>query len=387
MSPTGDTAVLTPDRWKTENADSGTDRRADVEAKQRRIAALLQEAGCEGLLVVEPENFAWLTSGGAARGVPDASELPALYFTADQRWVIASNVDAQRLFDEELNGLGFQLKEWPWHWGREQLVADLCHNRKMISDRPFNSHKVVADQLRGLRRLLTPYEQACFQVLGPLVSHALEATCRTMNAEITEREVAAQLSHRLLHRGAQPICIEVAADGRSRRYRQCGYTSLPVRRYCVMTLTARKYGLYATSSRAVCFGEPDPAFKKEHDAACKISATYIASTWPDAMPRQILAAGQHTYRLTGFEHEWRLCPQGHITGRLPVEMNLLPSTEQLFQANWGITWHASVGAAFSTDTFLISEEGPRLITPPEAWPLKRIKIQGAEFFRPDLLLR
>ena len=387
MSPTAESVVITPEKLSPESADPGLDRRADIEAKQRLVGTLLGKAGCDGFLVLEPENFAWLTSGAAARGVLDAAEMPVLYFTSDQRWVIACNVDSQRLFDEELNGLGFQLKEWPWQWGREQLLADLSHNRKIACDRPMNSHKVIGDQVRGLRRTLTPYEQACFQVLGSLVSHALEATCRTMSAEITEREVAAQISHRLLHRGVQPVCIEVAADGRSRRYRQCGYTSLPIRRYCVMSLTARKYGLYVTSSRAVCFGDPDPSFKKEHDAACKISATYIASTWPDALPKQIFTAGQHTFRLTGFEHEWRLCPQGHITGHLPVEMSLLPSTEELFQANWAVTWRASVGAAFSSDTFLIHEEGPRLITPPEMWPLKRIRVQGADFFRPDLLLR
>src|SRR5438105_11840230 len=143
MSPTAESVVITPEKLSPESADPGLDRRADIEAKQRLVGTLLGKAGCDGLLVVEPENFAWLTSGAAARGVQDAAELPALYFTADQRWVLACNVDSQRLFDEELNGLGFQLKEWPWHWGREQLLADLCHNRKMICDRPLNSHKVV----------------------------------------------------------------------------------------------------------------------------------------------------------------------------------------------------------------------------------------------------
>ena len=76
-----------------------------------------------------------------------------------------------------------------------------------------------------------------------------------------------------------------------------------------------------------------------------------------------------------------------LTGRLPVEMTLLPQTEELFQAHWAVTWHASVGAAFSSDTFLITEAGPQAITPPEMWPLKRIRVQGADFFRPDLLLR
>ncbi len=387
MTLSAETVVLSPESLTSASPDTGSDRRSDVDAKQIQTALLLQEAGCEGLLILEPENFAWLTSGAAARGVLDPEELPALYFSADQRWVIAANVDSQRLFDEELDGLGFQLKEWPWYWGREQFLADLCHGRKVACDRAVADCKPVANQLRRLRRKLTAYEQACYYALGPIVSHALEATCRTMTAGETEREVAGQLSHRLLHRGAVPLAIEVAADGRSRRYRQCGFTALPIRRYAVLTVTARKYGLWASASRSVNFGEPDPPFRKEHDAACKVSATYIASTWPDAMPRQILNTGRHVYQLCGFEHEWRLCHQGHVTGRLPVEVNVTPRTEELFQAFWAIAWHASAGAAFSGDTFIITEQGPRLVTPTEMWPLKRIRVQGADFFRPDVLAR
>lgn len=368
-------------------ADLSTDRRADLEAKQTRVAALLQEYGCDGLLVLEPENFSWLTSGGASRGVLDAKELPALYYSADQRWVLSSNVDSQRLFDEELDGLGFQLKEWPWHWGREQLLADLCYNRTVACDRPFGDCKHVGDRLRSMRRGLTIYEQACYQALGAIVAHALEATCRTLEQGVSEREVAGQLAHRLLHRGAVPVDVQVAADGRTRIYRQCGFTSLSIQSYAVLTVTARKYGLHATASRSVCFGQPDADFRKEHDAACKVCATYIASSWPDAVPKQILNAGRRVYQMTGYEHEWRLAPQGHVTGRSPVEQHFLTSTGELLQADWPITWRASVGAAISCDTFLIAEEGPKAITPPELWPLKRIRVQGAEFFRPDLLLR
>ena len=183
------------------------------------------------------------------------------------------------------------------------------------------------------------------------------------------------------------MVVQVAADGRSRRYRESGYTAVPIQRYGVLTVTARKYGLYVTASRSLCFGEPDPAFRKEHDAACKVTATYIASSWPDAVPRQILATGRHVYHLTGFEHEWRLAPQGSVTGRAAVELKLTPYTEELFQADWPLTWQASVGAAVSCDTFLVSNDGPVSVTPAEAWPLKRIRVQGAEFVRPDVLLR
>ena len=80
-------------------------------------------------------------------------------------------------------------------------------------------------------------------------------------------------------------------------------------------------------------------------------------------------------------------PATHVTGRSPVELPLTPATEELFQAGWAVTWAANAGAAASTDTFLVTEEGPRVVTPTEVWPLKRIRIQGAEFVRPDVLQR
>jgi Xaa-Pro aminopeptidase len=369
------------------NMASASDRRADIDAKQVRVATFLQEIGCDGLLIFDPDNFAWLSSGGAARGIADAAEVPALYFTPEGRWVLSSNADSQRLFDEEVDGLGFQLKEWPWHWGRAQLVADLCQGRKVACDQPQGSCQVVGDALRKLRRVLTTYEQACCRALGQVVSHALEATCRTMTPGETEREIAGQLSHRLLHRGAHGVVISVAADGRSRLYRHSGFTAAPVRSYCLVSVTARKYGLCVTASRSVCFGPPEAGLRKEHDAACRVSATYIASSWPDAMPRQVLATGRRVYQLSGVEHEWLLCPQGHLTGRAAVEVALTPQCEELLQTGCPLTWSSSVGAALSCDTFLITEDGPRSLTPAESWPLKRIRVQGAEFVRPDLLQR
>jgi Xaa-Pro aminopeptidase len=368
-------------------AESGPGRRPDIDAKQVQIAALLRRVNCEGLLVLDPENFAWLTSGALARAVLDPAALPALYFSAEQRWLLAANADSQRLFDEEIDGLGFQLKEWPWHQGREQLLADLCQGRSVACDVPFGELRSVAAELRPLRRVLTAYEQACLRALGQVLSHAVEATCRTMAAGESEREVAGQVSHRLVHRGALPVYVGVAADGRSRLYRQFGFTSTPIRKYAVLSVTARKYGLCVTASRALSFGPPDETFRAEHNAVCKVGATYLASTWPDALPREVLAAGRRVYALTGHEHEWRLAPQGHITGRAAVELALTPTTEDLFQPGWAVTWVAGVGAARNCDTFLVTETGPRVVTPTETWPLKRIRVQGADFVRPDILQR
>lgn len=387
MSAIGETQIVANLSSPEIHLTGPLDRRADIEAKQTLIATWLGEIGCDGLLVLAPENFAWLTAGGIARGVLDQAALPALYYSAEGRWLLCANVDTQRLFDEEIDGLGFQLKEWPWHWGRQQLLSDLCQGRSVACDQPVAGCKVHNEWLQRQRCTTTDYERACYRALGQVLTHALEATGRSLLPGETEREVAGQMAHRILHRGAAPLLISVAADGRSQYYRRSGFTSTVVTGSCVLSVAARKYGLVAQASRAVVFGNGGEQLRKDHDAACKVSATYIASSWPDAVPKQILVSGQRIFQLTGYEHEWLLAPQGHVTGRAAVERLLTPQTEELLQNHWAVTWSVSVGEALSCDTFLLTEDGPRAITSVESWPLKRIRIQGAEFVRPDVLVR
>ena len=127
--------------------DPVADRAADLFVKQERIASLLREIRRDGLLVLDPANFAWLTAGAVAKGVVNPAERPVLFFQGPQRWVVCCNADTQRLFDEELDGLGFQLKEWPWQWGRAQLLADLCHGKRIACDVPFSDCQNVGERL------------------------------------------------------------------------------------------------------------------------------------------------------------------------------------------------------------------------------------------------
>jgi Xaa-Pro aminopeptidase len=367
--------------------ESSSDRRGDVDAKQGQIAELLARTGCEGLLVLDQANLAWLTAGGSARNVLDAEELPALYYTAGQRWLIVCNVDSQRMFDEELDQLGYLLKEWPWHWRREQVLTDLCMGRRIAADVPFPGAQPVTEQLRALRRVQSPYEQACSRLLGQIVAHAVEATCRSANVGDTERELAAQVGHRLLRRGALPVAISVTADGRARTYRRHGFTSAPVLTSATISTTARKYGLHAAASRTFTFGPPDETFKKEHLTACRLAATYAAGSWPDAVTKDLLAIGRRIYTAQGFEHEWQLAPQGYVSGRAPVEKPLEPELAEVLGADWALTWTPTVGAAGCWDTYLIRNEGPVLLTPTDGWPLVGVRISGQQVDCPNILER
>jgi Xaa-Pro aminopeptidase len=363
------------------------ERRADIDAKQAQIAALLAEVECEAVFLMEPENFAWFTSGGTLRGLLDREQMPGLFVAPEIRALLASNVDSQRIFDEELDGLGFQLKEWNWHWGREQLMSYLARGRRLATDVPRPDCKSVGEQLGKLRRRISDYEMTSYRQLGHILCHGLEAACRTLVQKQTEQEIAGHLSHRILKHGAELTAVEVAADDRLRHYRRGSYTPMPVNRQCVITATASMAGLHATATRSVCFGTPDPEFRKEHDAACKITSSYISSSWPEAIPSAILQAGKRVYQINQFEHEWRLSPAGHITGRAPVEQLLTMNDSETLQPGWALVWRAGVGAACSCDTFVVTPKGPVVITTPGNWPRKRIRVSGANFDRPDILQR
>ncbi len=85
-----DTHVTAPASAPELHLMTAVDRRADVESKQIIISDLLKDIGCDGLLVLKEENFAWLTGGGISRGIVDTDSMPVLYFNGDARWLVCS---------------------------------------------------------------------------------------------------------------------------------------------------------------------------------------------------------------------------------------------------------------------------------------------------------
>src|SRR5262249_56344779 len=117
------------------------------------------------------------------------------------------------------------------------------------------------------------------------------------------------------------------------------------------------------ASRMVSFGELSEELRSATSAVIRVSACYLASTWPDAVPREVLLAGRRIYLVSNHEHEWLLAPQGHVTGRAAVEEAFTPQTSSLLNPGWAVTWNASAGAASSCGTYLVAEGGPRPVTP------------------------
>lgn len=362
-------------------------RRADIDAKQLLLVDLLARMGCEAVVLLMPAHVSWFTGGLNVRGLISDSERPGVYTNGRQRWLVASNIDGQRLFDEELDLLGFQLKEWPWLTGRSDLLFNMTLGRKVAADRPFPNVPMINDKLRPLLRVLSAYEQDLYRDLGAQVAHAVEATARTLRAGESEAEIAGQVGHRLLRRGIEPTAISVTADGRGAKFRRAGFTAAPVTRTCVLQATGQRDGLYATAARTVSFGPPPDALRESHDWAIRVAAVYTSFAVPGARLAPLADVAASMLTGTPFEFDTRLSQPGYSTGRFAAEEMRRAGVDEPLSDGQAVVWQPRVGPAACADTALVTGNGPEVVTPPTDWPFKRVSARGFSSDVPDVLIR
>ena len=362
-------------------------RSADVALKQLRVAEFLEDEGYDALWLQGQDNFAWFTGGGDnSAGAPGPGKA-ALLITADARSIVADNVEAARIFEEEVGGLGFQLKQSSWHEPGSRLRGDLCRGRKVASDVPAEGTVYEFEKVRRLRLVLTELERTRYTDLGHDISHALEATCRAVTPGETEADVAGQLGHRLLKRSVSPVQLYVAADDRAAQFRHPVFKDNPIRKRCLVSVFGRRHGLCAGATRIVSFDKPPAALVEQFNLAAMLDATYIYFSNPNELLAEVFRRALRIYEKFGSPHEWILCDQGGVVGYSPHEVLVRPESPFRLRENMALSWNPTIGAARSQDTVIIDDQGFEVVTSVLRWPTTTVCIKGQSIDRPAILVR
>ena len=364
-----------------------TDRYDDVEHKHKRVSQFLQTQDYNGLILKQPANFAWFTAGGNCPQISPGETIAALFISNDARVVVSNNVDSGDLFDRQLAGLGFLLKERPWHEDRHVLLDDLCRGRKMASDSGNGSTTNEAARIAGLRLPLSPFECSRMQLLGAQVAHALEATARHIELKQTEAEIAGQIANRLIKHEVLPSRIQVIADGRGKMYRHYTYSDRKLERWCVLSVVGQRWGLHCAATRTVCWGNPFSDVEAAHQQALMLEGTGIYFSQVGSQLGTTWDKVQRIYEKIGHPNEWQLCDQADVIGYQACEVPVAPRSEFCLSAGMALHWHPSVGPVQVGDTVLVGEEGVLSLTPPLDWPTRLISVKGHMFKLPDMLIR
>jgi hypothetical protein len=370
----------------TEIATVDVDRTTEVARRHRLIAEFLKKEGYSALLLQHPANFAWLTVGGGAVRCETNGCGPALFVTSDARVVVCNNVDTPLIFEHEVAGLGFQLKERPWSEPRSVMVADLCRGRRVASDSLSPNAADVNLHVRGMRLPLSDYDVGKLRTAGRLVAHAVEATARGMFPGRTEAEVAGELSHRLIKHGVQPVRVQVLGDGQAKRFRHWTYSSNPVHDSCTILAVGRYHGLHAGAARTISFGDPTSETLHAFEQAALVTATGMFFSQADWEMFEVWNRVKRIYEKCGAADEWRLADQADVVEYEFGPVSLMPTSEFRLFPGVPLFWHPSVGPVTMGETVLVTDRGAEVLTPATDWPRVPISVKGASVDLPAILV-
>jgi len=380
----GETPAPATPEW---SAARRLERRELIDQRQQLLGRVIASAGCEAAMLFVPAHVSWFCAGFNVRGLLAESERPGLYTNGKQRWLLCSNLDTQRLFDEELDRLGFQVKEWPWTTGRATMLNELTAGRKIAADRPFPGMPLINDALRTEIRPLANYDLWQYQHLGEVTAHAVEAVARTMPRGTTEWELAGQIAHRLLRHGVELVSASVSHGDRLLWHPRPGLQDEPTTGLIRLQATGQKDGLYVTLSRSVCWGPLRDEDRSTYELATKLSAVYRAYLQPEETFGHAGEAGRKLTHGTPYDYEWRYAPIGYGTGRLPAEELRRFGQEERLVLHQAVVTQARCRHHLIQDTLLVTPSGGETVTPPTDWPFKRIKLFDRNYDIPDILVR
>jgi Xaa-Pro aminopeptidase len=363
-------------------------RRADVDHNHERVAEFLTRHGYDALVLGRADFISWFTAGGdlsSTLGGDSAGLL--LFINKHHRALLADNVQSSRAFEEEVAGLGFQLKERPWQEDLEKVVAELGHQRRIATDGQLSIGADEHPNLKRLRWSLSRFERLKLRELGRSLTLTVEAACRNFQPGETETDIAGHLAHRLWREGITPVELRITGDDRLARFRQPKTKPIPIQRRATITCTGKRFGLNASVTRSMSFGQVEPALREAHALAAMVDASCLYFSRPGEVVREVFRRARRIYEKFGHADEWMLGYQGFATGYHPMDQLLLPDDDWKLEPHMALRWMPSVGPARSEDTIIIDPKGFEIVTEAQNWPKLEIEVKGFNVQRPGILER
>jgi Xaa-Pro aminopeptidase len=329
-----------------------------------------------------------MTGGGLNLvGITTEFGATALLITENSKFLISNVIEAPRMIHEEgVEKQGFIVKTFPWHEDQEvSIVKEIVGEGPLGSDIPFPNAMVLTEEIAKLRYSLTPEEQKRYRWLGDKVSLTLEKTLMKTKKGETESEVVGRLCNELWRDRIDPVTLMSAADDRVFQFRHPIPTEKKIKKYLMVSVNARKWGLIVSLTRFVYFGKLPRELRKKYEANVFIDCTFMAHTRPGVLAREVFQKGIDAYQEKGYPDEWKLHHQGGSIGYTGRDYRANFKSPDIVQENQAFTWNPSITGTKSEDTILATSKGPEMITRPIRYPTLSVDVENFSFVRPAIL--
>ena len=329
---------------------------AELEAKHQKLVKWLGSNHLAGILIRRNENVAWLTGGAVELRVltPGETGVASLLVTAEgKRYYFTTENEAPRLHDEEFGALDFEPVIFPW-WADETVNA-----ATRLAGGPLGSDTPGADltpvSLYSLRAALSESEMARYRWLGAETAAVTVEALRAVEPGMSEFDLEAITEERLLRRGILPSVALYAVDERIFKYKHAVPRGAHLKKYAMLNLCSRKWGLAISITRFVHFGALPAELDARFKSAAQVNVALLHATRAGATSAELYRVAQAAYEAEGYPGEERLHHQGGSTGYGEREWVATPNGTEVVVNNQAFAWNPSIRGGKAEDTVLLRD--------------------------------
>lgn len=356
-------------------------------AKQARIREFLEQQKLDALLLMRHENIAWATAGMVEMRVGIHSETAVgwlLFTRAGQRYYLAPKNEAPRLAAEEFQHLDFEplIRNWYDADGLRGLRG-LVGNGAIASDHPSSGLPVVS--LQPLRLTLTAGERARLRWLGKHTAETTTEVLLKLRPGMSEAAMQAMIADALLRRRIAPSVYLMATDDRILKYRHAVPRDGVLKRFGMLNLCARRWGVAVSMTRFVHFGALPTELRDRFRAAAEVYARLLEATRPGATADHLFYVAQAAYADAGFPGEEQLHHQGGAIGYVEREWIARPGGIDVVQNLQAFAWNPTVQGGKVEDTTLLADGEIETLTSTPTLPVMEVERGAKTYSAPAVL--
>ena len=360
------TTVVTETQWNEE-----------LNAKHDKLVAWLRAQDLEGVLLRRHENIAWLTGGAAEVRVltPGETGVASLLVTAEgRRYYFTTENEAPRLRDEEFSALDFEPVLFPWYADNTLETAQQLAGAHLGSDTPDPG--LIPVGLFPLRQSLCESEIARYRWLGTQTADATVESLHEVEPGLSEHDLEALTAANLLRRGIMPSVYLFAVDDRIYKYKHAVARGARLKKYGMLNLCSRKWGLAISITRFVHFGQLPADLEVRFKSAAQVNAALLDATKVGATSAELFRAAQAAYTAEGFPGEERFHHQGGPTGYGEREWVATPDGKQTVVNNQAFAWNPSIRGGKAEDTVILHDGKIEWLTATSDLPVINATVNG-----------
>lgn len=370
------------------------DRRTETDRKVERLAALAARGGLAGIVLTMQHNFSWLTAGRSSRvdGSRESGSASLLVTAAGRRFVLANAIEAPRMTEETVAGLGFELLTYPWtaERARPSLPLDVAAQAAggpVGADAPSADARSVEPLLSSLRCRLDPLEIPRYRELASTSGRVVGDLARSIERGVTEGEVARLVASALATHGIRPTVLLVAADTRIARYRHPVPAAAAWHERLMIVVCGERDGQVVALSRIIATrADQDLAHKTR--AAAEVYAALMRASVPGARGADLFAAAALAYAAAGFAGEEQRHHQGGVIAYRSREWVAHPASADRVEPPQAFAWNPSITGTKVEDTCLLHDDGRiDVLTATPGWPALDVEVRGQRLRLADVLIR